>query len=162
MEDKYNCFEIFQIAEQVERNGAEVYREAAQKTDDEELSTMFNRLSQWEKQHEQSFAEMKKRLSDELCDKRRFDARQYMSGNPQALAKLAAFAINKDKSKIMAKINNKTEVLKQAIKIEKEAIDFFKGLKKFARDLFTKDQIGTIIKEEERHVSILEQSLEMR
>ncbi|MHC4132483.1 MAG: ferritin-like domain-containing protein [Planctomycetota bacterium] len=162
MEDKYSCFEIFQIAEQVERNGAEVYLEAAGKTDDEELSAMFKRLSEWEKQHEQLFAEMKKLISDDLCDKRRFDPRQYMPGNPQALANLAAFAINKDKSEILSKIKNKTEVLKQAIKIEKEAIVFFQGLKKFARDLFTKDQIGMIIKEEKRHVSILEQSLKMR
>jgi rubrerythrin len=162
MEDKYSCFEIFQIAEQVERNGAEVYHEAAQKTDDEELGAMFKRLAEWEKQHEESFAEMKRLICDDLCDKRRFDPRQYMSGNPQALANLAAFAINKEKSEILAKINNKTEVLNQAITIEKEVIVFFEGLKKFARDLFTKDQIGTIIKEEKRHVSILEQSLEMR
>ncbi|MHC4265197.1 MAG: ferritin-like domain-containing protein [Planctomycetota bacterium] len=162
MEDEYGCFEIFQIAEQVERNGAEVYREAAKKTDDEMLSAMFNRLSEWEKQHEHSFAEMKKRLCDELCDKRRFDPRQYMSGNPQALASLASFALNKDTSGILAKSKDKTEVLKQAIKIEKEAIVFFEGLKDFARDLLTKDQIGMIIKEEERHVSILEQSLELR
>jgi rubrerythrin len=162
MEEKYSCFEIFQIAEQVERNGADVYREAALKTDDQELGALFERLSEWEKQHEQRFAEMKKLICDELCDKRRFDPRQYMSGNPQALANLAAFAINKDKSEILSKIENKTEVLKQAIKIEKEAIIFFQGLKKFARDLFTKDQIGMIIEEEKRHVSILEQSLGMR
>ncbi|MHC4842245.1 MAG: ferritin-like domain-containing protein [Planctomycetota bacterium] len=162
MEDKYSCFEIFQIAEQVERNGADVYREVSLKTDDQELGTLFKCLSEWEKQHEQTFLELKKLVCDEVSDKRRFNPRQYMSRNPQALAKLAAFAINKDKSEILAKLENKTEVLNQAIKMEREVIVFFEGLKKFARDLYTKDQIGLIINEEKKHISILEQSLEMR
>ncbi|MHC4224872.1 MAG: ferritin-like domain-containing protein [Planctomycetota bacterium] len=160
MDDKYSCFEIFQIAEQVERNGAEVYQEAATKTNDEKLKAVFNQLAQWEKQHEKSFAEMKRHLCDELCDKRRFNAKHYMSSNPQALTSLSAFAINKNTSGILAKIKNKTKALKQAIKIEKDAIVFFEGLKEFARDLLTKEQISVIIKEEERHVAILEQSLE--
>jgi rubrerythrin len=160
MEEKYSFFEVFQIAEQVERNGAEVYREAANRTDDEKICAMFLRLAQWERKHEQSFAEMKKRLCEEICDKQMFDPNQYMSVNPQALASLAAFAINKDTSGILAKSGNKTELLKHAIKIEKEVIVFFEGLKDFARDSLTKDQIGVIIKEEQRHIAILEQSLE--
>jgi len=162
MGKQYGCYEIFQIAQQVERNGAEVYKEAAQLTDDEELSRMFFQLAKWEKEHEKTFLEMQKLLCEKSTDRGSFNSKQYMSSNPQALANLASFAIKKDAASALAECKNISEILEQSIKIEKDTIVFFKGLKDYAPDLYTKDQIGLIIKEEKRHVSILEQSLRSR
>ena len=41
----FNADEVFEMAEQIERNGAKFYREAATKTSDRQTKDMFLRLA---------------------------------------------------------------------------------------------------------------------
>ncbi len=57
-------FDVFEIAEQIERNGAKFYRRAAEISDDRESRKMFLRLAECEVEHERIFAHMKKQLPE--------------------------------------------------------------------------------------------------
>jgi len=56
----YSAFEVFEIAEQVERNGAKLYRAEAELTSDPQARRIFLRLAEWEIRHEKVFARMKR------------------------------------------------------------------------------------------------------
>ena len=43
----FNLDEIFEMAEEIERNGASFYREAAKKVSDKETQKMFVHLAGW-------------------------------------------------------------------------------------------------------------------
>ena len=160
MEAKYNAFEILTIAEKVEHNGAVFYYKAAEMFDDVELRKLFVRLADWELIHEEVFAKMKVELGKEAYESEVFEPDNYMSANPQVMAGLAAFAIKPDPAEELTGLESREEILKNALQKEKDTIVFYRGLKGFCRDKAAKKQIGDIIEQEKRHISILQQSLE--
>lgn len=160
MAAKYNAFEVLLIAEQVERNGAEFYRKAAGLFEEEKLRELFFNLAEWEDNHEKTFADMKKAITEDMTEALFFDPDDYMSANPQVMAGLAAFAIRPNPAAELRGIENREEILRNALQKEKDTIVFYRGLKNFARDGGAKKKIAEIIKEEKRHVRMLKQSLE--
>ena len=110
MGTKYKAYDILTIAEQVERNGAAFYRRAAEMFGDAELRVMLFRLADWEVKHEETFANMKRELADDLSDVRFFDPDNYMSANPQVMASLAAFAIRRDPASEISGSEDREEI----------------------------------------------------
>ena len=156
---KYKAFEILLIAEQIERNGAAFYRKAAELFDEQKLRDLFFHLADWEVEHEKTFAEMKREVSEEMNEVRFFNADDYMSANPQVMAGLAAFAIRPDPAEELRGLEGREEILKNALKKEEDTIVFYRGLKGFTRGAAAKEKIKEIIKEEKKHIGILGQSL---
>ena len=154
----FNAFEIFEIAEQIERNGTSFYIRAAELFDDPETSRMFLKLAEWEKQHEQIFAGMKRQLSekDQVESPLGPDA---LLPDPRVMAGLAVFGIRSDPKKELHGRQNKTDILRRAVEKEKDSIVFYYGLKEFVPVEADKVKIDDIIKEEMKHIVILDQSL---
>ena len=61
----FNADEIFEMAEQMERNGANFYRDAADNISDGKNKELLLRLADMEVEHEKTFVEMRKSLSDQ-------------------------------------------------------------------------------------------------
>ena len=59
----FNAEEIFEMAEEIESNGAKFYRQAAEKADDETKKFLLD-MAQMEAEHLAIFREMKKTLSE--------------------------------------------------------------------------------------------------
>ena len=59
----FNADEVFEMAEQIERNGAKFYRKAADKTSDAATKQELLDLAEMEDQHEKTFAAMRSELS---------------------------------------------------------------------------------------------------
>ena len=59
-----NAIEVFEIAQQIERNGAMFYRKAAELFSESDIPNKFLELADWEIRHEQVFKEMGKKLVD--------------------------------------------------------------------------------------------------
>jgi rubrerythrin len=162
MNIQFNAFEAFEIAEQIERNGAKYYRRAAQLFDDKQIHDMFLELADWEKGHEKIFAEMRKLLSEQSRELRTFKPEDNVLPDLQAMAGLAVFGIRPDPADELTGKESKADIFKKAIKKEKDSIVYYTGLKDFVPDRAGKDKISDIIKEEMRHVGILNQSLQQR
>lgn len=162
MNIELNAFEMFEIAEQIERNGAKYYRRAAQLFDDEQIQNMFLQLADWEKGHEKIFATMRMQLSEQSRELRTFKPENNMLPDVQAMAGLAVFGIRPDPADELTGKDSKIDILRKAIQKEKDSIVYYTGLKNFVPDRAGKDKISDIIKEEMRHVGILGQSLQQR
>ena len=63
MQYDFNANEILQMAEQLERNGADFYRKSIDKVQDPAGKKLLLSLAEMEDQHEKTFATLRSRLS---------------------------------------------------------------------------------------------------
>jgi len=154
----FNAFDVFEIAEQIERNGTEFYIRAAELFDDPDICQMFLRLAEWEKEHEGTFAQMKQQLSEQSRQASTSEPDDLLP-DPRVMAGLAVFGIRSDPAEELRGRQEKTDIIRRAVEKEKDSIVFYHGLKEFVPAGADKNKIDDIIKEEMRHIVILDQSL---
>lgn len=154
----FNAFEVFEIAEQIEQNGTNFYIRAAELFDDFKIREMFLRLAEWERQHEITFNRMKEQLSEKDRQESSSNADDLLP-DPRVMAGLAVFGIRSDPAKELHGRQSRTDILRRAVEKEKDSIVFYHGLKEFVPAEADKEKINDIIKEEMRHIVILDQSL---
>ena len=145
----FNAHEIFEMAEQIERNGAAFYKSASEATDEASAEDFLSSLSEMEREHEKTFARLKSELSDKDKASTIFDpegeAAQYLS----ALAGAKVFFEKEIDTSSMK------EVLKSALTAEKDSIVFYLGMKEMVSEKHGKDRIDQIIREEMGHIKLL-------
>ncbi len=156
-----SALKVFEIAEQIERNGTSFYRKAAEMFNEPNICNMFLELADWETKHEQVFRDMREQLS-KLNSKPRIFRPEKTQPDPQVIASLTVFGAGSEPVHKLKNIENVAGVLKRAIKKEKDSIAFFKNLKDLVPVNADKDKVDDIIEEEIRHIKILRQALEPR
>ena len=149
----FNADEIFEMAEQIERNGAKFYREAAGNSSDANVKKMLLELAAMEDGHELTFANMRKELS--AADK---ESNVYDPDNEVALylQTMADFHGTEGKVSATEKLTGNeslAEILKIALQAEKNSIAFYVGIKDLLPNKEGKDRVQAIIVEEMAHVS---------
>ena len=162
METKFNVFEILQIAEKIEHNGAKFYLNAAELSDDPEVRDTCYKLAAWKARHGKVLAQRRKRFSEKTGEFGTFDPDNYVLSNPNVMAGLAVFATKPGSLKGPVDREHRQEIFRDAVRRAKEAIVFYHGLKDFARDPASEETIETIIKEENRHIRLLTEQLEQK
>ncbi|MHC4424705.1 MAG: hypothetical protein ACYSYV_01265 [Planctomycetota bacterium] len=162
METRFNVFEILQIAEKIEHNGAKFYLKTAELFDDPEDRDTCYKLATWKARHEKVLAQRRKRFSEKTGEFGTFDPGNYVLSNPHVMVGLAVFATKPGSLKIPPGREHRPEIFKDAIRRAREAVVFYRGLKDFARDPASEDTIDKIIKEENRHLRVLTEELEQK
>ena len=155
----FNAFEIFEMAEQIERNGVKFYRKAAQRISDQDVRQTLVDLADMEAEHEETFAGMRKQLSDEDRELRVFDPENEVALYLQAMANGHVFDLKKDPGEQLTGTETVEDILKLAIDAEKDSIVFYLGLKDFVPVKAGKDKVEAIIKEEMGHIAVLNRRL---
>ncbi len=150
-----SAYEVFQIAEQVERNGRKFYTRAAELFSDSSVSKMFRDLAGWEQRHEEMFSDMRKALG--AIEGRRSE--EDLLPEAKLMAGLAVFGIQSDPSVELSGAESKTDVLRTALQKERDSVVFYTGLKDFVTDAEGIERVDMVIKEEMRHIRIISQSL---
>jgi len=155
----FNADEIFEMAEEIERNGAAFYREVADKTESQEMKNMFLGMAAMEDTHLQTFAEMRKELSEQEKGETVFDPYNEANLYLQTLADSKGFEGMKNAAEKLSGNESIQELLDAAIEAEKNSVLFYVGLKDMVTAKAGKDKVETIIKEEVRHVADLRRQL---
>ena len=155
----FNAFEIFEMAEQIERNGMKFYRKAAKGISDKDTRKMLLDLAVMEAEHEETFAGMRKQLSDEERQLMVFDPDNEIALYLQAMADGHVFDLKKDLSSELTGTESVEDILKLAIGAEKDSIVFYLGLKDFVPVRAGKDKVEAIIKEEMGHIAVLNRKM---
>ena len=153
-----NAFEVFEIAEQIERNAAKFYRRAAAIFNDPDICKLFFRLAEWEMGHEKIFADMKKQIVGANTASMSFRSGETLP-DPRVMAGLAIFGIRAEPTEELNGNENQADILRMAVEKEKDSIVFYNGLKDFLSHAADEDQIDRIIAEEMRHIRLLGESL---
>ena len=159
----FNVDEIFEMAEQIERNGARFYRKMAEECQEGDIRKLFLEFAEMEEHHEMIFISMRAELSDKDKGSTIFDPEGESVQYLRALADLRVFAGDAGEDFAFSANLPEEEKMKKAfeaaIGIEKESIVFYQGMKDFVPEGLGKNKIDDIIKEEMKHISILSNKL---
>ena len=153
MSIEFNADEVFEIAEQIERNGAIFYRSVAEKVADNNKKRLLLDLAEMEDEHEQTFKNLRSELSQDEKTMTTFDPEDEAANYLRALAETRVFYEKKiDTSSF-------EEILKTAITAEKDSIVFYLGMKDVVPAHLGKQKLDDIIKEEMGHIRLLSKEL---
>ncbi len=145
----FNADDIFEMAEQIERNGANFYRTAAESVTDAQAKELLLGLAGMEDEHEKTFALLRAELTEKEKKTTFFDPEDEAALYLQALADTRVFFEKEIDTSTMEKI------LKAAILAEKDSIIFYLGMQYLVPPALGKTKVEKIIKEEMVHVRIL-------
>jgi rubrerythrin len=157
----FNADEIFEMAEQIERNGAAFYRKAASgsKMDNAEL---LLRLAAMEDDHERTFHEMRQGLGTGSQATTTFDPDDEGAQYLRAMADSKVFDVSVDPSEALTGDESVEEVLNMAIGLEKDSIVFYVGMKDMVSAVHGKEKLDAIIRQEMGHIKTLSEELAAR
>jgi len=146
---EFNADEVFEIAEQIERNGAKFYRKAAENITNEDKKKFLIHLAEMEDEHEQTFKTMRSQLTQDEKIMTTFDPEGESEKYLRALADTCVFYEKEIQSTSLEKI------FTTAITAEKDSIVFYLGMKDVVPGHLGKQKIDGIIKEEMEHIKLL-------
>jgi len=155
----FNADEIFEIAEQIERNGAKFYRKATEASISVRSREMLLRLAAMEDEHEKTFVAMRAELTEQETAPLVFDPDDQAVQYLRAVADGKVFDLNADPSNRLTGRESMEEVLGIAVGIEKESIVFYTGIKDAVPERLGKDKVDAIIREEMGHLTMLSNEL---
>ena len=151
----FNANEIFEMAEEMERNGAKFYRKAAENTSDEETKKMLLDMAAMEDGHLKTFEEMRGQLSGQEKGWTVFDPDNQSVLYLQAMADARGFEGKITPTKELTGSETPKEILETALNSEKESVVFYFGLKGLVPVRAGRDKVEAIIIEELSHITTL-------
>ena len=149
----FNADEILQMAEEIEKNGADFYRECAGNVADPAAVELLEKLAAMEDDHEKTFAGIRTQLSAREKESTTFDP----AG--EAVLYLKALADTKVFFEKSIDTSNMEDILKSAITAEKDSIVFYLGMKDLVPTDLGAARVDAIIKEEMTHIKLLSNEL---
>ena len=152
---RFNADEIFEMALQIERNGANFYETVASKTGDAKVAELCKKLAVMEVDHGKTFAEMRTQLAGDETKATTFDPQSEAAMYLQAFADGKVFNVNADPAATLTGQESSQQVLQTAISLEKDSIVFYMGIKQMVPAGLGKDRIDAIIAEEMGHIRLL-------
>lgn len=159
MSIKFSADEIFEMAEELERNGAEFYRQAAKNFKDHVNEELLLSLAEMEDQHEAIFAKMRSQLSDSEKEVTTYDPDHEAAMYLRAMADGHVFDVSQSPSSKLSGNETFCEIVKLALGCEKDSIVFYLGLRDFVPTKEGKDKVDAIIREEMGHITLLNKQL---
>ena len=149
----FNANEILQMAEQIERNGADFYRKSTEKIPDPAGKELLMNLAEMEDQHEKTFAALRSKLTAEEKVQTVFDP------EGETVRYLKALADSKVFFEKTIDTDSMEGILKEAITAEKDSILFYLGIKDLVPESLGQNRIDEVIKEEMAHIHLLTQEM---
>ena len=155
-----NAFEIFEIAERIERNGAMFYRKAAHMFfDNENVRKILLEIAAMEDEHERTFAKMRRQLTSESRRLMLFDTLEDIDDYLKTMADKHIFDLSEDINDKLSGHETVEDVLQMAIDAEKDSVVFYVGLKNLVSATAGRDRIDSIVAEEMKHIAMLSRQL---
>lgn len=157
MSAKFNIDEIFEMAEQIERNGQRFYRNAEKiMKANSKSQRLMSLLADMEANHEKIFSKMRK----DILKSDNIESILNPEFDPDGLASIYLHSIVEGRIFDLTElptIEDKApkDILKMAIEREKDSIIFYIGIKELVSKDFGQDKVDLIIKEEMGHIVYL-------
>ena len=156
----FNADEVFQMAEQIERNGRDFYTRAARGMGESRTTQLLLGLAAMEVEHEKIFASMRSALSEQERKATIPDPDHQASGYLRAWADGHVFDVRSNPAKKLTGKEKVQDILQMAIGLEKDSVVFYVGMKDAVPERLGRSKIDGIVKEEMSHIASLSRELE--
>jgi rubrerythrin len=155
----FNANEIFEMAEDIERNAAGFYRQAAKNTADKKVKQTLLNLATMEDKHLDTFCLMRKELTEKQKQQMVFDPDNEAAMYLQTMADSRGTEGRKSATENLTGNETIEQLLKIAVNAEKDSIVFYVSLMDLVPAGAGKDKVQAVIEEEISHLVILKQQL---
>jgi rubrerythrin len=155
----FNVDEILQMAERIEQNGAQFYRQAASAMREKPIEEKLLELADMEDAHRATFARMRETLHRTETPATTFDPDGETEQYLMAMADATVFGTPLDPGRFVVDSRSLTDILNAAIDLERESILFYTGLRGLVPERMGRDRVEEILKEEMSHVVLLRNQL---
>jgi rubrerythrin len=162
MDYEFNAEEVFEIAEQIERNGARFYRRAAEFSKAAEDRELLLSLAAMEDSHVKIFAAMRNDLRGSEASLKEFDPHGEAAAYLHTLADGQIFDLRADPVEYLALDRSIEDVLRRALALEKDSVVYYVGIREMVPEDLGRKKIDRIIREEMKHIVSIKVELEMR
>jgi rubrerythrin len=150
--ESFSLDEVFEIAGQMERNGAAFYTAAAEQIDGDDLKKMFNDLAGQELEHEKIFAALRDKLVVPDKAVAAYDVDEIVAAYLRAVAGRFVFPDATVPPDVLNGDESAVDVAQLAREREKDAIIFYLGIMDSMHENHDKAAINSIIREEQKHL----------
>jgi rubrerythrin len=151
----FTADEVFEMAEQIERNGAAFYRKAAAGFTDEASRKFLLGLAADEVDHEKTFRKLREGLTAGTSGPDTFDPGDEAAEYLKAMSSGHVFDTKTDPSSTLKGKETMEDILHRAIGLEKDSVVFYLGMKEAVPAKAGKASIDAIIREEMTHITRL-------
>lgn len=156
----FSADEVFEIAEQIERNGQKFYSKAADIVDQDSAQQLLLKLAKWEVRHEELFAEMREALKGSEKPDLVYDPDDQGVLYLRSMADGEVFNLRADLSKRLEGGESLEDIFGIALEAEKNSVLYYVGMKAVVPEKLGQEKIDGIIQEEMNHITILTSQLE--
>jgi rubrerythrin len=162
MDHQFNADEVFEIAEQIERNGARFYRRAAELSGAQEDRELLLSLAAMEDSHVKIFATMREDLRGADASLREFDPQGEAAAYLRSMADGQVFDLKADPVQFLGMDRSIEDILYKALELEKDSVVYYVGIRELVPEDLGRNKIEHIIREEMKHIVSIKIELEMR
>ena len=155
----FSVDEIFEMAEEIEKNGAKFYRKAAENVSDKQTKQLLLNMADMEDGHLRTFQRMRTQLSENEKESAVFDPDNQSALYLQAMADAHGYEGKITPAKELTGSETPKEIIEIALTSENESVVFYFGLKSIVPAKSGRDKIEAIILEELGHITILLEKL---
>lgn len=155
----FNADEVFEMAEEIERNAAKFYRQTAEKAPDDKVKGMLLDMAAMENDHLETFKKMREQLSEREKEENVFDPANEAVMYLQTMADARGWEGRKSPDEQLSGSETMKEIIEIALNSEKESVVFYHGLRSLVSPKAGRDKIDAIINEELSHIRILLEQL---
>ena len=156
----FNAKEVFDIAIQIERNGADFYREAMTIADNPDARAQLKDLAEMEDTHIEVFTNLKDSLVDKNMTAEWFDPDGEAAAYLKVIAGKIIFDMSKDTTEVLPKHASMRDILEIALQMEKDSVLYYTGLQSVVPAELGVDKIKAITAQEMAHVTLLSRQLD--
>ena len=147
--------DIIDLGIRIEENAERIYRDAAQGLSDSSIASMLRQLADDEVKHAQWLSELKAKVNRTVEDPQ---AEEMGKRLLQGVLGDQSFSLKEVRFSTMREIE---DVLKVAIEFQEDTVLFYEMIRSFIEGKETLDHLDAIIKEENDHIRLLQESLDL-
>jgi rubrerythrin len=162
MDVAFNADEVFEIAVQIERNGARFYRRAADMAGKREDKELLLSLAAMEDSHVKIFESLRRDLMGSGSALADFDPHGEAAAYLQSMADGQVFDLRADPVEYLGIDRSMEDILCKALELEKDSIVYYVGMMEMVPEDRGRRKIEHIIREEMKHIVSIKVELELR
>lgn len=159
MSNLFNVDEVFEMAQHMERVGAEYYRDAATQFSAHPQAQILTKLAAMEDGHFQQFGAIREQMKRAVPLPESWDPDRMAAQYLDALSAHKVFRPQESPAQRFTGSETLRDILQKAIGMEKDSIVYYAGIKELVPPHLGRAQVDEIIRQEMGHVTTLTKEL---
>jgi len=155
----FNADEIYNIAEQIERNGQKFYSDSAQRVQDATARQVLQDLADMEAGHLKTFRALHAALTEQAREEITWDPDGQAGAYLQAAADSHVFKTAADPTSLLKDNSDVREILELALQFEKDTVIYFLGVADMVPERLGKADVLGLVKQEQGHIALIQRTL---